>query len=43
MLQNFFKVAFRNMSRHFGFSFINIAGFDLGINCLPADWFICVG
>jgi len=41
MLQNFFKVAFRNMHRHFGFSFINIAGLTLGLTaCLLIGLFV---
>src|SRR4051794_22798768 len=41
MLQNFFKVAFRNMVRHFGFSFINIAGLTLGLTaCLLIGLFV---
>ncbi len=41
MLQNFFKVALRNMSKHFGFSFINIAGLALGLTaCLLIGLFV---
>lgn len=41
MLQNFFKVAFRNMRKHFGFSFINIAGLTLGLTaCLLIGLFV---
>src|SRR6478735_1736737 len=41
MLQNFFKVAFRNIRRHFGFSFINIAGLTLGLTaCLLIGLFV---
>lgn len=41
MLQNFFKVAFRNMVRHFSFSFINIAGLTLGLTaCLLIGLFV---
>src|SRR4051794_11032116 len=41
MLQNFFKVALRNMARHFGFSFINIAGLALGLTaCLLIGLFV---
>src|SRR6476661_6297507 len=34
MLKNFFKVAFRNLVRHKGFSFINIAGLTLGLTAV---------
>jgi len=41
MLQNFFKVAFRNLVRHAGFSFINIAGLTLGLTaCLLIGLFV---
>src|SRR3954464_3843644 len=41
MLENFFKVAFRNMVRHFGFSFINIAGLTFGLTaCLLIGLFV---
>ena len=33
MLKNYIKVAFRNMYRHKGFSFINIAGLAIGMAC----------
>jgi predicted permease len=33
MLNNYIKVAFRNMCRHKGFSFINIAGLAVGMTC----------
>ncbi|UCE18452.1 MAG: ABC transporter permease [Gemmatimonadota bacterium] len=33
MLKNYFTVAFRNMKRHKGYSFINIAGLSIGIAC----------
>ncbi len=33
MLQNYFKIAFRNLLRHKGYSLINITGFALGIAC----------
>ena len=33
MLKNYIKVAFRNMRRHKGFSFINIAGLAVGMAC----------
>src|SRR3982751_5929346 len=41
MLNNFFKVAFRNMTRHLSFSFINIAGLTLGLTaCLLIGLFV---
>jgi len=33
MLKNYLKVAFRNLRRHPGYTFINIAGFSAGIAC----------
>ena len=33
MLKNYLKIAFRNMLRHKGYSFINIAGLAIGIAC----------
>jgi len=33
MLKNYFKVTFRNLIRHKGYSFINIAGLAVGIAC----------
>ena len=33
MLKNYIKVAFRNMRRHKGYSFINIAGLAVGMAC----------
>ena len=35
MLKNYFKTAFRNLTKNKGFSFINIFGFALGI-------FVCI-
>ena len=41
MFQNFFKVAFRNISRHKGFSFINIAGLTFGLTaCILIGLFV---
>ncbi|MFC1724619.1 ABC transporter permease [candidate division KSB1 bacterium] len=37
MLKNYLKIAFRNMTRHRGFTFLNISGLALGITC-----FICI-
>ncbi|GAB2765805.1 ABC transporter permease [Rhabdobacter roseus] len=33
MIQNYFKIAFRNLRKHKAFSFINIAGVALGLAC----------
>jgi len=33
MFKNYLKTAFRNLSRHKGYSFINISGFAIGIAC----------
>ncbi len=33
MLKNYFKIAMRNIRRHMGYSFINIAGLAIGITC----------
>ncbi len=33
MLKNYFKIAFRNLTIHKGYSFINIAGLALGMAC----------
>jgi putative ABC transport system permease protein len=33
MIKNYFRIAFRNIQRHKGYSFINIAGLALGIAC----------
>src|SRR4249919_3860080 len=41
MIRNFFKIAFRNISRHKGFSFINIAGLTLGLTaCILLGLFV---
>lgn len=41
MFQNFLKIAFRNIARHKGFSFINIAGLTLGITaCILIGLFV---
>lgn len=41
MLQNFFKVAFRNLARHKGFSLLNIAGLSFGLTaCLLIGLFV---
>jgi len=41
MLQHFFKIAFRNMARHKGFTLINIAGLTLGLTaCLLIGLFV---
>ena len=41
MLKNFFKIAFRNITRHKGFSFINIAGLTLGLTaCILIGLFL---
>jgi putative ABC transport system permease protein len=33
MLKNYLKIALRNIKRHNGYSFINIAGLAIGISC----------
>ncbi|MBC3786953.1 ABC transporter permease [Spirosoma utsteinense] len=33
MLRNYFKIAFRNLAKHKGFSFINITGVAIGLTC----------
>jgi putative ABC transport system permease protein len=41
MLKNFFKVAIRNLVRHKGFSFLNIAGLALGLTtCILIGLFV---
>src|SRR5258708_4844095 len=41
MLTNFFKIAFRNITRHKGFSFINITGLTLGLTaCILIGLFV---
>ncbi|MFI5153619.1 MAG: ABC transporter permease [Chitinophagales bacterium] len=41
MLRNFFKVAFRNISRHKGFSIINILGLSFGLTaCILIGLFV---
>jgi len=41
MFKNFLKIAFRNMARHKGFSFINILGLTLGLTaCLLIGLFV---
>jgi putative ABC transport system permease protein len=41
MLKSYFKIAFRNLKRHLGFSFINIAGLTLGLtSCILIGLFI---
>ncbi|MPQ47817.1 FtsX-like permease family protein [Marinifilum sp. N1E240] len=34
MIQNFFKVAFRNMKKYKGYSFINVVGLAIGLTCV---------
>jgi len=33
MLKNYLQIAFRNIQRHKGYSFINIAGLAVGMAC----------
>ncbi len=33
MLKNYLKIAFRNLFKHKGYSFINITGLAIGIAC----------
>jgi len=33
MFKNYSKIAFRNLKRHIGYSFINIAGLSIGLTC----------
>ena len=41
MIKNYFKIAWRNLVRHKGFSFINIAGLTLGLTaCLLIGLFV---
>lgn len=39
MLKNYLKIAWRNLFKHKGFSFINITGLALGMaSCLLTNW-----
>jgi len=41
MIKNYFKIALRNLKRHLGFSFINIAGLTLGLtSCILIGLFV---
>jgi len=33
MIRNYLKIAFRNLTKHKGFTFINIAGLSIGLTC----------
>jgi len=33
MLKNYLKIALRNFKRHKGYTFLNIAGFAIGMAC----------
>ena len=33
MLKNYFKIAFRNLSKHKGYTFINVTGLAVGMTC----------
>ncbi|MCH6559049.1 ABC transporter permease, partial [candidate division KSB1 bacterium] len=33
MIKNYLKIAFRNLTRHKGYSFMNIAGLAIGMTC----------
>lgn len=39
MFQNYLKIAFRNIIRHKGHSFINIAGLAVGMAAWPLSWY----
>jgi putative ABC transport system permease protein len=42
MLKDFFKVSFRNMARHKGFTLINIMGLGIGLTaCILIGLFVC--
>ena len=37
MLKNYLKIAFRNLKRHKGYTFINVAGLTLGLTNLTDE------